>query len=170
MRTKTIQQMFALGMKRDINHLIADGEHVVNLGAGNAKMEGAINLDLPDWDAEHDPLPFAHESKDTIHAYHLFEHLTARGVVRLLLECQRVLRVDGVLNVLVPHRLGQMAYQDLDHKTFWCEETWKVLMNNPHYVRMYDPVGEGWRFEINTNFIMGLNERNLALLTQLVKV
>jgi predicted SAM-dependent methyltransferase len=161
--------MFLLGMKRDIKPLIADGEYIVNLGAGNSKMEGAINLDLPYWNAETDGLPFEDESKDTIHAYHLFEHLTAPAIARLLLECQRVLKVDGVLNVLVPHRLGQMAYQDLDHKTFWCEETWKVLMNNPHYARMYDPDGE-WQLEVHANFIMGLNERNLALLTQLIKV
>jgi SAM-dependent methyltransferase len=166
---KTIQQMFALGMKRTIPELMPEGRRVLNLGAGNSLMEHASNLDLPEWNAERDGLPYDDACTDTIHAYHLFEHLTAPAIVRLLLECQRILRVGGTLNVLVPHRLGQMAYQDLDHKTFWCEETWKVLMSNPHYVRMYDPDAGGWKLRVHANFIMGLNERNLALLTQLVK-
>lgn len=166
----TIQELFTLGMKRDIPLLLPPGKSRLNLGAGNTPMPSAANLDLPEWDGERDRMPFDDETFDTVFAFHFLEHLTAKGVIHVLAEVQRVLKPGGTFNVVVPHRLGQMAYQDITHKTFWTEESWKVLMSNPYYNHAGDvPDKHRWKFFIRTNIIIGINERNLALMTQLAK-
>ncbi len=70
------------------------------------------------------------------------------------------------MNIVVPHRLSQMAYHDLDHKSFWCEETLKNLFTTTYYLKNRE---QRWRFRIGTNVIIGIVERNLALMTQLIK-
>jgi predicted SAM-dependent methyltransferase len=103
---------------------------------------------------------------DLIWALHFFEHLHGDNVVLMLRECERVLRIGGLLNICVPHRLGAMAYQDLNHKSFFTEDTWRNTMENEYYG---DKSQEPWRLRVWFNVIMGINERNLALLTQMVK-
>jgi SAM-dependent methyltransferase len=164
----TIQELFKLGMKRDLPELLVpEGDSMLNLGTGNSPIDGVRSLDYPDWDAEFDPIPEATGCVDAIFAFHFLEHLRGDDVVRILRECERVLRPGGVLTVVVPHRLGAMAYQDLDHKTFWTEETWQILMGNPHYDKHRE---RPWRLRVHANFMMGIVERNLALFTQLVRV
>lgn len=169
----SIQDFFKLGMKRDIHNLIPPrlnhyGGNALNLGAGNSLIAGTDPLDLPEWNAEDGMLParIASDSVDTIFAFHFFEHLTGAKAIRILRECERVLKVGGTLNVVVPHRLSQMAYHDLDHKSFWTEETWKVLFSTPYYDKNRETP---WLLEVNVNLIIGVVERNLALMTQLVK-
>lgn len=167
----TIQRLFQMGMKRFVPELLPpvfnhNGGEALNLGAGNSSIAGADSLDLPAWDAERDPIPREDGSVTTIFAFHFFEHLSGVNVIRVLRECERVLAFGGTLNVVVPHRLSQMAFQDIDHKSFWTEETWKILFDNPHY----DKNREGmWKLAVHANLIIGIAERNLALMTQLVK-
>ena len=164
-----IEQLFLLGMKRSLHTV---HEHVgsdcvaLNLGAGKTNIDGAINLDFPEWDATYMPLPFEDESVHTIHAYHFLEHLHGERVIQMLREFQRVLVNGGVANIVVPHRLGQMAIEDLDHKTQFCEETWRNLFRNKYYDKHRELP---WQLDVGLNVIMGLNERNLALVTQLVR-
>jgi ubiquinone/menaquinone biosynthesis C-methylase UbiE len=60
------------------------------------------------WDANilyHDlrrPLPFSDQSAQTIYASHLLEHLYYNEAQRLLKECLRVLKPEGVLRLVVP--------------------------------------------------------------------
>lgn len=70
------------------------------------------------------------------------------------------------MTIVVPHRLGAIAFQDLDHKSFWTEESWKTLFTNPHYDKNRELP---WKFDIKFNAIIGIVERNLALMTQLVR-
>lgn len=160
-----IQYFFALGMDRVIPHLLEQQPSTLclNLGAGNKIVPGAIDLDYPDWDADKDPIPFEDGCISTIHAYHFLKHVA--DPVKVLQECQRVLRPGGVLNIVVPYYSSQMAAHDLDHKHAFCEDTWKILFSNPYY----DKNKIDWQFRIHANFIMGIAERNLALFTQLVK-
>ena len=162
-----INSLFKLGMKRDIPALIPHGKECINLGAGNSHLPFAASLDLPQWDAEVDPIPYQSNSLDTIFAFHFFEHLSGKHAIRMLKECERVLVVGGTLNVVVPHRTSQLAYEDLDHKSFFCEETWRNLFRTSYYIKNRE---EGWKFEIRTNIIIGLSERNLALMTQLQRI
>ena len=161
-----MRKLFELGMKFLPNEIIVPTGTVLNLGCGNSHIPGTIGLDLPSWDAEQDPIPYENESVDGIYAFHFLEHLSGKDTINILAECQRVLKVGGVMTVCVPHRLGAMAFQDLDHKSFWTEESWKTLFTNGYYDKNRE---KPWKFDIRFNMIMGRNERNLALFTQLAK-
>jgi predicted SAM-dependent methyltransferase len=112
------------------------------------------------------PIPHADSSVGGIYAFHFLEHLTGAQAIALLMEAQRVLAVGAPMTIVVPHRLGAIAFQDLDHKSFWTEESWKTLFTNPHYDKNRELP---WKFDIKFNAIIGIVERNLALMTQLVR-
>lgn len=138
-----------------------------NLGAGRKDIGDAINLSYEDgWNGEVDPIPAADGSVSTIYAFHFLEHLS--HPVGVLLEAHRVLCKGGAMNIVVPYYRSQMAFQDLDHKSFYCEDTWKELFSNPYYDTTKGENFE-WQFDIGLNIIIGLKERNLALLTQLIR-
>ncbi len=75
---KTIQDLFRIGMDREIPDVIdydkADDGVKLNLGAGNKIIPGAVGLDLPKWNADTDNIPYADETVALIHAYHFLEH------------------------------------------------------------------------------------------------
>lgn len=159
-----IRELFRLGMDRSIPLPFAAPEGPkLNLGAGNKMIPGAVPLDLPEWDADKDAIPHPDNSVGEIFAFHFLEHC-ARPV-DVLLECQRVLKPGGVMNIVVPYYTSQMAAHDLDHKHQFCEETWRVLFGNPYY----DKNRVEWKFQVGINIIVGVVERNLCLLTQLRK-
>jgi predicted SAM-dependent methyltransferase len=47
-------------------------------------------------------LPFSNNSVDVVYSSHLFEHLYHDDAKKLLMECMRVLRPEGVLRIVVP--------------------------------------------------------------------
>lgn len=163
-----LHELFKLGMDRDIAYPYNIGsphEHdryILNLGAGTKQIPNAISMDLPDWDADCMPIPFEDETVIGIHAYHFLEHVD--DPIAILKECERVLHVGGVMNIVVPYYRSQLAFQEITHKHYFTEDTWRSIFDNPMY-----PKGE-WQFMVRTNVIMGVVERNLALVTQLVKV
>lgn len=161
-------ELFNAAMNR--NHIDAigtpEGNNILNLGGGEKHFPWAHNLQSPEWDAEVDRIPFTSNTIDGIYAFHFFEHLTGDGVARTLHECERVLKIGGLLTIMVPHRLGGMAYQDLDHKSFFTESTWEMLLDNKYYeTKISDS-----KLQIEFNIIMGDCEKNLALITQFTKV
>ena len=168
MEPMTIQELFELGMKRRIPKVYMPNRAPfsliqINVGAGFTEIEGARNLDLPEWDADIDAIPYDNGTVDVIHAYHFLEHV--RDPVRMLQEFQRVLAPGGVINIVVPYYTSQMAAHDLDHKHVFCEETWKNLFNNEYYNKNRI----NWELKISLNIIIGIVERNLCLMTQLYK-
>jgi SAM-dependent methyltransferase len=134
----------------------------LNLGAGNKHIPGCRELDLPEWNAEEDIIPYDDETVVVVHAYHFLEHLA--NPIFVLSEIERVLKPGGVANIGVPYYSSQCAYQDLNHKTFWCEETWRNLFSNPYYG------DREWKLKVGFNAIFGIVERNLMLFTQLIKI
>lgn len=159
----TIQELFKIGMKRHINPLLpADGRQL-ELGPGEFQ-NAEWGLDYPDWDGNADAtIPYEDETFDAIHAYHFLEHLEEPQHV--LYECQRVLRRGGVMNIVVPYYKSQLAYECLEHKSFFTEETWETL-----FTKACNKYGYNWSFEVNVNLIIGIAERNLCLMTQLIKI
>lgn len=139
---------------------------VVNLGAGNSPIGGADNLDRPEWEAPE--LPYEDESVHIVHAYHFLEHLDAVTMHEQMREIERVLAPVGVVNLCVPHASGLMAYQDSDHKTFYTEDTWTKLFDNPYYDTSK---GEErpWQLTVHWNLIAAVRMDNLAIFTQLCK-
>ena len=160
-----LEEWFTIGMKREVNPLIRIGGRIsIDLGAGNNPVAGAKPLDWPDWIAPA-PLPFESETVGTVWAHHFLEHLSGEDAIKVLREIQRVLIPRGVANIVVPYYNSQMQATDPDHKSAWCEETWKNLFANDMYQKNHD----GWRMEVNACWIIGIVERNLALFTQLRK-
>ena len=141
-----------------------EDQNTLNIGHGHKMIYGATHLDLPEWDADkREPLPFDDGELSAIYALHFMEHLD--DPIWMLRECQRVLRSGGHLNIGVPYYNAQAYIQDLDHKHPFCEETWRNLFSNPYYAKGHD----GWAFDIGANYIIGIVERNLLLVTQLIR-
>jgi ubiquinone/menaquinone biosynthesis C-methylase UbiE len=162
-----ITELFKIGMDRSIPSLVdfksGYGRKILNIGAGNKKIPGSIPLDYPCWNAEIDKIPFGDNSIDGIHCYHFLEHI--QNVIFVLSEFQRILVSGGLVNIVVPYYKSQMMAHDLDHKHIFCEDTWKILFSNPYY----DKNRIEWKFKIGCNVIIGIVERNLCLMTQLIK-
>lgn len=161
----SVQDVFLLGMKRTVPALLPMPSPglIVNVGAGYARIPGAEALDLPTYDADRDAFPYETGTVAGIHAYHFLEHL--KNPVRFLQEAQRVLQPGGILQICVPYYNSQAMAQDLDHQHAFCEDTWKNLMANQYYNKNRVT----WHFAIGFNMILGLVERNLCLITQLIR-
>ncbi len=158
-------EFFKLAMDRDTCKILPNSKGIVlNLGAGNKLIPGAVALDYPLWDADNCHIPYPDDSINQIHAYHFLEH--CKYPVEILKECQRVLKLGGHISICVPYYTSQMSAHDLDHKHQFCEETWKTLFSTPYY----DKNKIEWKFKIGFNLICGIAERNMCLLTQLIKV
>lgn len=160
-----LNKLFSLGMKRDIPALLdAPVGVALNLGAGESKIPFTKSLDFPDWDAESYCIPYNDESVACVHAYHFLEHLY--NPAKMLEEIQRILMVGGILNIVVPHASGTMAFQDLDHKKFFVLDTWKNLQQTEYYKK-----GKCLsRMRLHVNVMMAITERNSAIITQMVKI
>lgn len=162
----TMVEMFRLMSDRQSPDWLPDEDGpVLNIGHGNKMIKGAEHLDYPEWDADKcEPTPYADDYFGTIYAIHFLEHIVdPRWMLR---EFQRILRPGGHLNIGLPYYTAQAMYQDLDHKTFyWCEETWRNTFDNPYFAKGH----EDWRFTVGANYIIGIVERNMMLMTQLIK-
>ena len=153
------------GLDRDIPDWIPFNQDyaLLNLGAGHKHHPDFISLDWPDWDADKDPLPYEDNSVGGVIAMHFLEHLSEpRDVIR---EVGRVLVPGAPFNILVPHANSLMFLHDLDHKKPFVIDTWKNLLDQPYY----DKMKNDYPFRIGANFLFGLKEANLALITQLIK-
>ena len=166
----SIQDLFKIGMSREIPPLLTnyrEDSNQLNVGAGTYKtLLNTIDIDFPQWDARHDAIPFSDEFFDVIHCYHFLEHMEGRVAVNVLEEFQRVLKVGGHVNIVTPYYNSHLQAKCLDHKSMWNESTWDNLFNQ----YSYDNGSNDWKLKVHTTFIMGVEEKNLALLTQLVKV
>lgn len=161
---KTLVDLFNFGMFRNYPDILESKKGIVlNLGPGNKHIDGAIPLEYPDWDAECDCIPLPDNSIDMIHCYHFLEHI--KNVPFVISEIRRVLKPGGHVNIVVPYYSSSMQAQDLDHKSCFTENTFKVLFNNDYYQK-----GKVEPMEIATNFIMGDCEKNLCLVIQLRKI
>lgn len=90
----------------------------LNLGAGDDRREGYLNVDLrvetADLVADVRALPFAAGSADELLAHDVLEHFWRDSVPALLGEWQRVLRTGGLLRVRVPNLPALAALLDTD--------------------------------------------------------
>ena len=107
----------------------------VNLGGGQWREEGWINLDicdLPEVDIVHDltkfPWPFEDESVDEIKSQHLIEHFDGPTFIKFMEECYRILKpawfspdnpnqpIKGFMTHLAPYYTSIRCWQDPTHK------------------------------------------------------
>jgi predicted SAM-dependent methyltransferase len=98
---------------------------LVNIGCGDLTKEGWINLDVATPNGVRyyynalNPLPFATNSIEHIHAEHFLEHLEFFDACQFLRECFRVLTLRGSLRIVVPDLEKYVsAYQVNDQDFF----------------------------------------------------
>lgn len=164
MRTSNLTTLFNIGMDRNYQDALRVFDlPALNLGPGNKHIEGAVELDWPYWNAEKDPIPFEDNFFKVVHAYHFLEHIS--NVTWIMKEINRVLAPGGHVNIVVPYYSSRLQASDLDHKSVFTEQTFEKLFNDKYYKK-----GKLSPMRIVTNFIMGDEEYNLALVTQLVKI
>jgi predicted SAM-dependent methyltransferase len=103
----------------------------VNLGSGQAKLEGYINVDNR---ADMNPdvccnviegLPFGDSSVDEVRAFDFLEHIPLGSTVKVVEEIYRVLNPGGLFDSHTPDaEHGQGAFQDPFHLSFWVKNSW----------------------------------------------
>lgn len=155
---------------------------ILDLGPGSKFVEGALRLDAPEYNFDayitHDrydgDMPyhwgvnclrqFIDNSVGGIVACHIFEHLfDPRPIIQ---ECARVLAPGCPLNVVVPDADSQIYKQDVDHKTAFCLDSWKTLLDNGGYYDNHAPQG----LALGCNFKFAIKDGNEIIVTQLIKV
>ena len=106
----------------------------LNLGCNDIILKGYINLDInkrEGVDVIHDlnkfPYPFKDNSVDEILMNHLLEHL--KYPVEVLKECNRILKINGILKIEVPYYKNIGAFVDLTHINFFTEKTFTKLVD-----------------------------------------
>lgn len=108
----------------------------ISLGCGKKEKEGWAGLDIQDfgwnkvWDAEKDPIPYPDNSADFIEAHNFLEHIhRGPGLQLLMNECHRVLKPNGIMEIIVPdaETAFTLAVQDITHVSFWIKGTFKYL-------------------------------------------
>ena len=111
------------------------GVRILNLGAGNRPLKGAVNHDRIkhrlEIDMVHDlnvlPWPWKANSLDQIVARSVFEHLDL-DLVQVMDECWRILRSGGRLDVKVPHWQHDNAYADPTHRWRYSLRSFDVFL------------------------------------------
>ena len=142
---------------------------VINVGSGYKTIHGSVALDYPEWDAENQPLPYENESIAGFIAFGFLEHID--NPAEVLSEFQRCLKNNGTVTIMVPYYNSQLQWQDLTHKKCYNEETWRCTFNNACFDKsVFQKESKwAWKFEVGINLIIGQEERNMFLLTQLIK-
>lgn len=84
----------------------------LNIGCGDKILPGYVNIDKfdtfsPDlvWDLEKTPYPFKDNSVTEIFASHVMEHIgqTTDSFLNIMKEFYRILVIDGIVDIKVPH-------------------------------------------------------------------
>lgn len=132
----------------------------INLGSGQAKLEGYINIDNragmnPDLVCDiTEGLPFDNNSVEYIRAFDLLEHIPPNKVVFVMEEIYRVLAVGGIFESSTPDaEYGCAAFQDPHHISFWVMNSWLYYCDE-RYSSLYG---------IKANFKLSSIARNPAL-------
>lgn len=101
---------------------------ILNLGAGERIIAGAVNHDLTKhsaaidvaWDLDTLPWPWPDDTFDAIDARSVFEHLRLT-LLESLDECWRIIKPGGVLTVVYPVCTHIAIHDDPTHRWFWSE-------------------------------------------------
>jgi SAM-dependent methyltransferase len=129
---------------------------VLDIGCGPNKVPGAVGVDclaLPGVDVVHDlnsyPYPFAADSVDEIHAYHVLEHVP--DVMATLEELWRISKPAATVHIRVPHFTGILAWKDPTHKRSFTSESFGYFGQNgySYYTRArFDVMSVSLRYSI----------------------
>jgi predicted SAM-dependent methyltransferase len=91
--------------KDGVAKFFAGGPLKINLGCGDKKLAGYINLDINEKDCpdvvvkDITHLPYANDSVDEVRADAMYEHLFISQQIPMLQECKRILKPGGTLKI-----------------------------------------------------------------------
>lgn len=166
-----LSDVFDVAMIRERRGFIRlpDPKRVVcfDIGGGNKVLDGWLRLDWPEWTAGM-MIPTDDSSVAAVFSAHALDHMTGEEVVYVLMEVDRVLAPGGTFTVVVPHYASQLSAECIEHKSRFGIKTWRNILANPAYSPHFNRQHE-WGLSIGFNMIMGVEERNTVLVTQLVK-
>ncbi len=103
----------------------------INLGGGNAKMEGFANIDImahPNVDIVCDinkGIPLPDNSIEEIYSGHCLEHLD--DTVKIMKEIYRICKNGAIVRIKVPYFKSIGAFKDPTHKQFFTERTFEYF-------------------------------------------
>lgn len=114
---------------------------VIDIGCGSRKRQaGAIGIDMIDYpcvDIVGDALEILRKidsnSVDEVCSYHFIEHV--ENFTSILLEIDRILKVNGVVNLVAPHFSNPYYYSDPTHKSFFGLYTLCYFVTNKYFNR-----------------------------------
>ena len=105
----------------------------IDLGCGVNKPEGYIGIDnVTEADIQHDlceGIPFEAGTVDVIRAKDILEHLP--DTIFIMNECWRVLKPEGVLEIIVPRFPHVDSVKDPTHIKFFTVETFTEYFTGP---------------------------------------
>lgn len=116
---------------------------IIDLGCGTNKEPNAIgvdNADLPEVDIVHDlldfPYPFEDNSAEKVYLKHIIEHFEFADIQKILNEVHRILQIDGIVEIRVPHIFCVAAWVDPTHRkwfTFGSAHFWDKTATKSYY-------------------------------------
>lgn len=113
----------------------------LNLGCGRDIKKDWINLDiskLPGVDVVHDinklPLPFQNNEFDYILCNDILEHVE---YIPIMKELYRILKIDGVIEIRVPHFTSRYNFMDPTHKKLFSFLLFDFFVENSIHNRDY---------------------------------
>lgn len=153
----------------------------LHFGGGRKRLAGYRELDYPEWDAErmgewrypypNEGMPVLSDTVDSVVVVHTLDHLTSAAVQHFLREAQRVLKPGGTISIAVPHHMGTLAHECIEHKTQYGLKTFRNILTEVNDASVDYPAGrQGWQLRVGYNMVLGLEERNLVQITQLIKI
>ena len=114
-----------------------DGGKYLNLGCGDKIFEGDwVNFDssshssanmLGDINDRH--LPFEDSFFEGIYADNILEHV--EDLINVMNECWRILKPDGIFEIIVPHEKSVWAWADPKHKRVFNKRSWEYFSDVP---------------------------------------
>lgn len=130
--------------KKGIADIVMSNE--LDIGCGKDKHAGSIGIDITDYGQEvvwdiRKGLPFSDNSFLKIYAHSILEHLCSNDLIFIMNECHRVLKKDGILEIIVPYAGSEGSFGDPTHKSFWVEKTFEYFFGSRENYDL-DPKGE----------------------------
>ncbi len=106
----------------------------LNLGCGKSILKDFINVDKYYYkgvnfimDLNIFPYLFKDNYIDYIYMNHVLEHL--ENSYKVLLECYRILKNNGILEIIVPHR-ESLNSSDITHRCYFTERSLSHILKN----------------------------------------
>lgn len=115
----------------------------VILGCGELEYDGiCLHVDQirtrPDvfvWDLNQIPWPFENEITEKVIAKDIIEHLDS--VIKTVEECHRILKPNGTLEIVTPHKDSENSWHDPTHKWHLTERSFEYFDPNTEFGSKY---------------------------------